>query len=292
MQQSKAAEIPEELFEHILQLVHDDYSSADDQEKKRHLSLLGRICRYWARLCRPNLFRSITLRNPDDVKHFREILDAPAVLGLQPVASMVVAVKAKVAHKDPPWIHLAMFLLDHKLRSDSGMEVELLPSAKNTWRTLHPSLPRAVPGPRNPITTLLLDGLHFSSARVLSHLLSALPTLHALQAYTLTFDVEPRLEDFSTIPYYHNLSRVRSDDLQLSLLLLPTLTSGRYGSATGRSRRNPGGIIIEDDLKILWDLLRIFDAISSISINRTYHSKSPCKLKIELHLSYALYGVR
>ena len=279
MQLSKAAEIPEELFEHIVWHIRGD-NRGNDKERKRHLSVFGLVCRYWTRLCRPGLFSHITLRAPTDVKRFHEILDTPPPSpSIDPVADALITLFAEPDHSVEPWLHLVFSLLVPKLHKLAFLSVKPLHPGGKPYRTLHPSLPRSVPGSCMQIDDLCLDGLHFSSTRVLSRLLLSLPSLVSLNVYNLTIDTNlPTLKDLFAAPLCTQINSVKSDNLQLCLSPIPLLVGNSINSSNPaeqtQSRRRTRGILNGDDLEALWELLSIFDAASSFEIGRTHKGES------------------
>ena len=275
MASSKAAEIPEELFEGILwHAAALDEDSPRRKEGKQHLPVYASVNKYWACLIRPRLFSSITLRNQDDAKRFLEILDAPTVSGLEPIATEVSTLTATSDSSDVPWLHLAFFFILPKLPSVI-LHVVPLHSGTRPLKTLHPSLPRSLPASAMPIWVLRLNGLCFPTGRVLLSLLSSIRYLTSFGTSNLTFGTRPSPEDFSTIPFRSWLHDVVTDDLQLLLSLIPVAISGAVLSGGGsRLSRRPEAIVNDNDLNILCDLLSIFDAASRFSITMDHLGES------------------
>ena len=271
MQLSKAAEIPQELFERIIWHVYRDYNG-DKRERMRHLSVLSLISRYWARLFRRELFLHITLRTPDDARYFHEILDTPTLPGLEPIADVTRLVFARPEDKDEPWLHFVFFMFAPKLRYLRSLAVKPLHSGQEPMRSLHPSLPRTLPVPRVSLSRLLLDGLRFPTGRTLSRLLSSIPSLTILKAVHLAFDDDPRPEDFHTTLFPSRvICAARSDDLQLCYSLIPVFIARLHTTqpaARSHGRRRLSSILGEDDLKVLWELMKIFDISAGFWIEK------------------------
>ena len=279
MPRPKPEELPEELFSHILRQTYGEFLSSErDEELKQYGAALASVCRYWARLCRPQIFESITLCNLEDVKRFEEILDTPTLDGLAPVASMVERLVAKLDITNRPWLHLVFLQLLPKLRpSKCSFSVVLADGGKAAFHSLHPSLPRSIPGPRMWLCGgLVLRDFHFRSGRTLLSLLSSLPSLTIFSAYSLTFDTRPTARDFLSIPPHQEVARFDTDDIHLWLALIPlfvaNITVGE--SATKKhSRRRPRNVLAEDDAKALSELLSVFHEVSRFSISRAHNSE-------------------
>lgn len=269
-----AAEIPEELFEHILWYArHRDEIRPLERHEKIDLSVYASVCKYWARLARRDLFRNITLRSLDDVRRFYEILVTPTLSDLEPVSTLVLVVRSSPVSGDAPWLHLLFMLVVPELREPPFLSVEGLSSHGKPWRTLHPSLPRSLPGSLMPLEELRLEGVHFPTGRMLSRLLSSVPLLRRLHALKLTFDTELRAEDFATPPYGRKMYVAATDRLLLCLAILPSLVAntniGRL-ETKGPGGRSPRGIIDEDDMKTLWELLSVFDTAANFNMLYTF----------------------
>ena len=263
MQPSKAAEIPEELFEHILwhvctrRIIHEDY--------RRRLSVSSLVCRYWAHQCRPPLFHRIELRTPDDVKRFCEFLCTPTLPGLRPIPAMTHELRIVARNMDQPWFHL-VFLLIPKLQRVQLAYLQPCPTdGKWSWRTLHPFLPRSIPGSLMPISWLSFLGVRLHSRSTILRLLSTLPLLEHLLVRDTTFDIA---EDSDTFPLWDFRQRkllARMDDFQLCLALIPSsIAGGKFGPTyNGLSLRST---IHKVDSKILKDLFTLFARVQRFEL--------------------------
>ena len=253
MQPSKAAEIPEELFEYIVWQIPKDLFSGD----KQHLAALGSVCRYWARICRQNLFDTLTLRTPDDAKRFYEVISAPTLPGLDPISTITQELEIAVENMDEPWLHLVFFLLP-KLQKVNLCDVRPQRSGEKwPWRTLHPFLPRSIPSSLMPIQNLSLDHVHFPSRRTLLRLLSTIPLLESLEVLSPTYDVA---EDLTTSPFHDRRYRIQcvdTHDLQLCLSLIPSSIACTRRGPSYNVWQTQRPILNEEDRKTLRDLCAI-----------------------------------
>ena len=284
MQPSLAEEIPEELFEQILWYACDcDQNRELDPGDKLCISTFGQVNRYWALLCRRELFRSIILRCLDDVNHFRDILTTPTLPGLEPVSDMVYWLRTMPRSEDLPWLHLVFTLIIPIINVkglDTYLHLDVRPVEQQTWRTFPPSLPRSLPGSIMPIVELQFDGVQFPSRRKLSQLLSSIPLLRNLSAFNLTFiaDSEPEssANDAFTTPFTRGLGYVTTDDLHLCFAVIPSLLLNplslswqRPVTVGGRRSHRSRQLFDEDDLDTLWDMFNIFHAARTFTVRRT-----------------------
>ena len=289
MQLSKAASIPEELFLHILWHAGklNVLLPALSTEEKPHVAAYASVCRYWARHARPQLFYSITLRNPEDVECFQSILDTPTLHGLTSVARAVYTLTAAPDSREKPWLHQVFFVLVPKLPF-ATINVVPLHSVARPLRTLHPSLPRSLPVSVMSIRELHLEAVHFLTGRVLLSLLSSIRLSPlTLKASNITFGTKLTLEDFGAVPFRSSLLVAESEDLQLCLSLLPLLISDKgINLRNGPSCRRPTSVLNEDDMKTLCDLLGIFDAAPWFQVNAfTGAGESQLHLRPTAHLN-------
>lgn len=109
------ADLPPELLDIILRYTGTDrngrYMSSyhtPSWEMKRSLSAFSLVCRYWARHCRSNIFRRITLRSAEDVTTFVSILDCMPVSDVTPVYELIeqLSVSQRSTYEKPPWLYL------------------------------------------------------------------------------------------------------------------------------------------------------------------------------------------
>ena len=260
MQQSKATETPQELFQNIILQAFLEFGGYNVSER-RGLSNIAAVCRYWARMSRPRLFKYIYLATADAAKRFIKVLNGPALHDLNSAALLVRELDAYFDIMDEPWLHLVFSQIIPKLPF-ATFSVEPKDLGTITFRTLHSSLPRTIPGPRaRSCKSLFLAGGHIPKSRTLSSLLSSLPTLKELWATDLTFGTNPTPEDFLRIPIHQELVRLRTNNRHLCLSFLPLLVANisiGESATNAPSRRRPSSIINEDNLKVLLDLLGIF----------------------------------
>ncbi|GJE99039.1 hypothetical protein PsYK624_152770 [Phanerochaete sordida] len=268
MQVSRAAELPEDLFDHIL------WHACFRSWKQKILTSVGKqcfltcaaVCRYWARLARREVFRFVALRSADDLRRFRVLLDAPALRGLEPVALLVEDLIAIVSSAGAPWLHLVFTRVLPVLKKDVVLAVNLLPAPDHTWHALSPALPRPLPGSVMPVRTLAIHNIHFLSGRVLARLLASLPRLVSLLTDNITFGTRLTSQDFLRVPYGLRLHSVTSDSLTIPLALLPRLVRNSTPKGpSARPSRVAGYFLRRDDETHLCEILGHFRTVPSDS---------------------------
>lgn len=136
---------------------------------KKWLRVFCLVCRYWAQICRPVMFRTLALRNGSDLDTLVALLSSPVPV-VPRLADCIVNIE--VAHTGPwdkPWVH-RMFRIQqyatHKL--DIRMKISTLrdPPIASLWSAV---LPRALPGSAFLFSTLNLAGVRFQNVGNLVH---------------------------------------------------------------------------------------------------------------------------
>lgn len=289
VQHSKAAHLPEELFESIIR-----YACARRWPNMLHhgeraaVSVLGQVCRYWARLARRGLFRNIALRTLGDVNSFYNMLSSPTPRGLDALSDVVLSVSLQPRREDAPWLHL-FFLRVRPLLNGLGSTVPLNvdPEEKQEWHSLHPSLPRAIPGSIMPLSALLLIDVYFADGRALSRLLASLPLLKVLSIIGAKFEVQPTAQDFPATRSACALHRVGSDNFRLSGFLVPLMIAS--GSSGKRSRRVPKDVLAPEDLEANYALLNVFASHSTPARRLLMQYEPAHESKSEIDSTYSTH---
>ena len=245
-----AADIPEEIFERIVLNVaghaaYMDNSIAWSREQKHAVSNCSLVCRYWCRLARETLFRTVTLRSPKDLYDFAAILDCPTPIGLEPVSYIALYIYAEPSLTDEPWLHLMPALVLSKLTSPGQLYVDgsrLAPQNGGPWlHSLHPFVPRRLPNHYSPCSMVNLIAVHFKDASGLARLLSGLPKVYSITLAGLTWDTKPDENTIVTnyampLQSSYTLYVRCSEDLS-AVWFLPTLMCTFYPDAPHHSAR-------------------------------------------------------
>lgn len=136
---------------------------------KPQLGTCSLVCRYWAKLCRPHMFRTLRLRSRDDLYRFVQFTDAPSLV-TPSLADCVRFIKVKhTSHSTEPWLHLirAVITARPNIFLNPGVKLYLKddetgPSeSKRSRRPLYTSLPRAVPGAMYLFYSIKLRNVRF-----------------------------------------------------------------------------------------------------------------------------------
>ena len=172
-------------------------------EQSRFLALCGQVCRPWAALCRPHLFRSIRLRSAEDVSSFSAILRAPPVAELEPITEHIEHITLEVNLDHRPWLH--HFEEDVRLPISKGiaysLEVLGMPESYEDSALNRPYpvpfntlLPISLPGPYSLINNLVLDNVTFRDAAKLCVFLGKLPLVGEIWLNNVCWDIRPSPE--------------------------------------------------------------------------------------------------
>ena len=102
-----ADRIPPELFEKMLVSLTGPFVKSTinlNGEVKHVLSRWSLTCRYWAKHCRPYLFRRLALRSREDAMAFCQIIRS--TVDGTPVGTHVRELMLHMKWSDPPWVQL------------------------------------------------------------------------------------------------------------------------------------------------------------------------------------------
>lgn len=197
------ADIPPELFEYLLEYVSlkaDPLVSRREREfveavaeSKRILGTFSLVSRYFARVCRPRLFHGILLKNIDDLRGCRALIEQSSPL-LPSIATFIRKIKVEAGLGEKPWLHLiraeilprvSRFALVH-LTVDASYFYSNLPT-----RTIQQGLPRTIPRTFSCLSHLTLRDLHFQSGSECVRIVTELPLILSLRLEHVTWDSHP-----------------------------------------------------------------------------------------------------
>lgn len=170
------ADLPPELVQHIInQLTPRDLWV---KVQKRDLNTCALVCRHWARICRPVIFRALNLRDRNDVVSLISFVQSPISI----IRDYLHTIRLMPNAEDRPWVHLLSTSLYPLLLPYQVMLISLtlegpLSSSLPSIRTIHPMLPRSPASLSTRIAYLALRNIHFSRINSLMHLVWELPDL-------------------------------------------------------------------------------------------------------------------
>lgn len=176
-----AAEIPEELFERIL-----DFAVGDVGMTKRELGMCALTCTYWAEKVQPRIFDHITLRSAEDVRTLLSFFASEYSRVVEYLDFLILEQNGP----SKPWFHLvSTLLMPRPLGLTITMTIVDFHSQKATWpvRSIHGALPRVTPAFSYNIRELTLADIHFRSFSDFMHLLSEVSELGTLTCRNLTW---------------------------------------------------------------------------------------------------------
>ncbi|GJE99030.1 hypothetical protein PsYK624_152680 [Phanerochaete sordida] len=258
----------EKLFQHVVwHACVYGFALLPQHEAKAAISPISRVCQYWARLSRRDLFSSLDLHSAAEFRQLQVFLAAPILVGLEPIADLIFSIRVFVNGTGRPWLHLAASAAEAMCNCDN---FTVLIHAATDFplacpHILQAALPRAIPGMN--VSKLVLDGLCFADGHALFRLLASVPSLDTLDLHKVSFSTQPGLGDFFAPPYGWRLRTVLSDGL-LALLFLPLLASSHvcgYIVPTGRRRRDPLYFLDAEDYLTLLHLASTPEGSSSTS---------------------------
>lgn len=189
------ANIPPELFDDILWHVTDSWLT-----EKRELSGCSLVCRYWAKISRPPIFKSIRLSKLETVAKGMSITQAPLIPGLPSPASYVESVEvnnlcpSKIdGRPPPPWLHHICRLIP---RFPNCTKVQLL--VEGTDLILGSALPRTLPLSTvfSPFTEFIISGpVRFKRYSQLRNICRAMRYQQKITWIKITWEVDDSTRD-------------------------------------------------------------------------------------------------
>ena len=185
---SAAHRIPNEILDEILLQMCSLYDDAVDRAPLRHACL---VSRRWADIARPEVWHSVVIVSAAHLRNLCILLDAPSARFLVPLSHMMQFLVCAVDFADrsrPPWLHLVHTQLTPRIRHPIHTSLDVVhEGVLDNLRTIHPSLPRALPSCFAPIQTLWLNNADFKTRATMLHLLNSLEHLDSLVCRKLTW---------------------------------------------------------------------------------------------------------
>ena len=171
------------------------FELAYSELSKKQLGTCSRVCRYWAQVCRPSLFRKLVLRNAADLDHLLFLLT------ISPLVAPSLAQcldEVAVVHPGPrglPWIHRLPRIRQHTTRVLTlHLEVQQL----EIWGTAHllsTSLPLTLPRSTFPFSSLRIADVRLKKVKDLVRAVRDLPELSTLHCSNVTFEDESLVDE-------------------------------------------------------------------------------------------------
>lgn len=266
---SLAQSLPQELFAPILEsLPPTEEYYPFSATAKAPFSLCGRVCRYWARICRPKLFETIKLRSAEDMLQFATMLKAPPLDQLDPIASLVFCIDAFSDGKAAPWLHQGPNQVLSRLHTKNpvynvNFGVSFTPSTvggPKTLSSLYPCLPRSLPTSYWGPTHLHLSGVHFRRGAELCRLITGTPSLVVIALTNLSWIVPPVFEDFISLSSSAKVLSLQCTAAECTPLPARWFLPSLIGCWSRLSERKPQSILDTEDLEILGTLRDMFQA--------------------------------
>jgi hypothetical protein len=247
-------------LEHILFYVRLGEPWLFSPEAKRQLSACGQVCRYWARLCRVQLFWLVILRSADDLHEFCAMLDAPTAL--KSVAHNVHNLRAALSSIGSPWLHLIPLRIFPRTRLTS-FEVDVSQlrdsNSRQSFRNLHSPLPRTLPSFYSAVHSLCFTSVHFSNANQFCNLISGIRSLKYLALGDVSWDTHPTSETFASLSFSDALIYIQMEASEK--LFPPWVLAPLVGRQPALSLCKPGvnrSVLHNRDYQVLMQLFSLF----------------------------------
>jgi hypothetical protein len=178
--------MPRELLGEIVNHVGDeavleDMESKDRKDVLRHLGACALTCSYWAKTCRPKIFRRVRLRSIEDVRRLSSlVLHTPQ--SFPPAVLLIKCLLVVQSLDDQPWLHTLRLQPSLGLIiPDAHVEFNIVgPNDGNgyagpaTFSHLATGLPRSLPPVCYLCDSLMLENLSLQPIHELRRLLRSL----------------------------------------------------------------------------------------------------------------------
>ena len=201
---TNAADIPPELFENIIEHLMDTEGIPTEESyygDKRPASICGRVCKYWARLCRPMLFQTIQVKRDDDLNDLMALLQTPPPDDVQPIGHCLEGLVVTLQHQSAeiPWFHhFYLRPLSHLVRGPLTMTVLINGVERVKTAGLH-GLPRNVACRLVDVSILILESFHFRDAAEFRRFVAHFKYVERLELRDITWDVRPDAAAFASM---------------------------------------------------------------------------------------------
>lgn len=205
------ADIPEELFETIIHCAvrpHDLLWSRPSAEVTQQLCTYALVSRYFASVCRPCLFRHVSLTSYAKARGLQvDLIDAAAETQLISIATLIEYFELEPGAGDFPWIHIVASALPPKLGCWAGNNKHLFMNLRLTEliglghsATSHP-FPRSLPALLfSHIIRLTLTDIHVEAGDDLLRYITALPRLSFLDLEDVAWCEPPSFSAIGRFP--------------------------------------------------------------------------------------------
>lgn len=164
----------------------------------RELGNCSLICRYWAKILRPEMFRRLVLGTSEDGRLLHSFVESPVSPELA-IGPFVWYVKIECNLADHPWLHLVL-MSRAKFVNTNEIHVEIFDTSLNSGsppilaRSIHHFLPHPLPPSITRVKTLHLRGLSFANYACLGRFVRSV----GLEGYEVRF-TDIHINDTATV---------------------------------------------------------------------------------------------
>ncbi|KAJ3555274.1 hypothetical protein NM688_g2670 [Phlebia brevispora] len=183
-------DVPPELFDIVLGWLVDgrlpNARKGRVGASKRELGSMALVCRRWAKLIQPIIFKWINLKNREDVDTVRKSLQSPTNAMSEHLQYPQLNLRV-TTYPYIPWIHTACSPNTFAKQS-IGLDITGPLPFGRSMKGLHDMLPRSGPWFCSRITALRLTNVHFKSLLHLMRAIGDIPDLMFARLEKVTWD--------------------------------------------------------------------------------------------------------
>ncbi|KAJ3553073.1 hypothetical protein NM688_g3810 [Phlebia brevispora] len=267
-------EVPQELFDNIIH--HLDLWAIDSGKvyaSKQQLGQIALVCRRWAKLIRPMIFKEIKLRNRDDVVTLLSFLRCPTSVISGYIDYLYLELSVTL-YPYLPWVHTVCSVIHPRLARQPRLQLKIegpLPANK-IMKGVHEMLPRSYPYFSSGLRRLTLNNTQFKTFGHLVSTIGEMPTLEEVSLWKVTWD-RSQDEEFRPPPAHHNAAVVllrllltcpgsnRADEIDSGRLYRTTLLLSKDSWSVQcqmKERLGPDTFTMSIRLFRRWSLVHVF----------------------------------
>lgn len=272
-----AADLPQELFQDILWYAAPPLSNGRAMRPPtsivpavRDLGNFILVSLYWASVCRPHLFESITLRSQASFRALLSILDVGPRVRMPSIAAHIRSLDVQCTLEDPPWVHHLAEKLLPRLPSVDAIRLESDSALVGVGQKAFPhSLPRTLPSFFfAKIQRLALYNIHVKDGNEIIRYITGLAQLELLYLEKFTWDVAPDMKMAHRLP--KRFVRAKRTDDHSSALSVGLW----FGVAImlAIAKRTHGKEWETSEIATVQSMLHLFQPDGSAPTNRLYDS--------------------
>ena len=157
------------------------FSPASSPYVRNGLTSCAQVCGFWASICRPTLFKEITIQSGEELLQLLEFINAkPLNVKMHSIRELIQKITLDTESSSTPWLYLVPLLVLPQLPSLN----QVILQTREGW-TLQPSFKTLPVKPSHlQLQHLILDGIHFHSGNELIRLLQSFTSITDVYLYS------------------------------------------------------------------------------------------------------------